>query len=208
MGYDKYIPAEVMKPFSNFRAWAIGAIFSLPPINLIGCFFLAGYGVKMARLSLKGNTSVPAWGEAGNRLVVDGIKLWMIYLVYFIPAILALIAGLFVSAGLLMLGISPEITFALLALSVLFAALLKFLALPCATYAVLRFADNTFRSAFDFGTCIKGAFTMPFLQRFIFAGLYCLALTILSLGILFPVVIFPIIVTFFSAMADAYRKLK
>jgi len=206
MDYGKYIPDEVMKPFSNFRAWAIAAIFTLPFINIIGCFFLAGYGVKMARLSLKGGTSVPAWSEAGNRLVVDGIKLWMIYLVYFIPALLVLIAGLFVSAGLLMLGISPEIAFALLALSVLFAVLLKLLALPCATFAVIRFSDNTFRSAFDLGTCIRGAFNPAFLMRFLLTGLYCLALTILSLGILLPVVIFPIIVTFFSAMADAYKK--
>jgi hypothetical protein len=55
---------------------------------ILAAALLGGYGVEITRRVIRGQTPIlPEWDNAGD-LLVDGIKVWVIGLVYAIPAIL------------------------------------------------------------------------------------------------------------------------
>ncbi|MFH1225594.1 MAG: DUF4013 domain-containing protein [Candidatus Diapherotrites archaeon] len=200
--------SAVKKPFTNANAWLIGIILSLPVINLLGIFYLAGYSVRISRMVMRGDDAVIDWDKAGNRLVVDGIKFLAIYLVYLVPAIIC------VFAALLMLGIMVFLggDWVVMALGFAFALFALLFAIPgmlFGTSAVLNFARfGSIAHAFDFGAVAKVALDMRFIKAFAVALLYGLLLKVVTLGIFFPLLAFPAFVTFFTIVADAYRQVK
>lgn len=84
----------VFKGFTNLKAWLFGIIFALPYVNLIGNFFVAGYCNRLASDHLQGINSALEWHKAGNRLLVDGIKLFLINLIYLLPAAIVFLLGM------------------------------------------------------------------------------------------------------------------
>lgn len=89
MGYT----SAVVKPFRNLKAWLIGILLSLPIINIVGSFFIAGYSIQIASRVMNNNSEVVDWHKAGNKLLVDGIKVWIINLVYCLPGIVLFSLG-------------------------------------------------------------------------------------------------------------------
>jgi hypothetical protein len=69
---------------------ALGILFSwmlLIPLILAG-FLLGGYGIEITRRVLQGSTPVlPEWDNWGD-LLVDGLKAWVIGLIYALPMII------------------------------------------------------------------------------------------------------------------------
>lgn len=207
-GFTGFFVSAVKKPFGNTSAWLVGIILSLPLINLLGFFYLAGYSLRISRMVMHGENEVPDWGKAGNRLVVDGIKFLAIYLVYLVPAIICAVAAL------LMLGVMVFMggDFVIMALGLAFAVFTVLFALPgmlFGTSAVLNFVEfGSIAHAFNFSAVAKAALDMRFIKAFAVALLYDFLLKVVTLGILFPLVAFPAFVTFFTIVAGAYKQVK
>jgi len=78
----------------------IGGLFYIAAFLLIGLFFIAGYCAKLARNVIAGvSRPLPEWDDLGTYLT-DGVKLFCVGLIYFLPLFLILLAVL-IPAGVL-----------------------------------------------------------------------------------------------------------
>ena len=105
------------------RKLAIGGLFNVAALLLVGLFFVYGYCARAARRIAQGSdTPLPEWNENG-RDFREGAKLFLIFLIYELPVILLLVSGFGHAASLEWFRHEEEIFRALLG-SRFFAALL------------------------------------------------------------------------------------
>jgi hypothetical protein len=101
-------------PFQG-RDWKnrflIGAGLNLASffIPILPSIFVTGYSVEITRRAVAGEEpELPAWDDWG-RLAIDGLRAWLVGLVYLLPGTLVLVAGMFAYfAGILAVPILSE----------------------------------------------------------------------------------------------------
>ena len=146
------------KPYS--RAVILGVLFLLSFL-IVPVFLVLGYVYRCIRRSLEGEDSLPEYGEWG-RMFVDGVKLFVAYLILLIPAALVSFA---VSRGSIGLGVilNPfaiiSVMAAALTVSFVIALIVNiylFMAIPYVVYTDKISSVLEYREIFDrikrFGT--------------------------------------------------------
>ncbi len=97
-------PISSLKSFFRFpfegpeaaNRFAVGAALVLAGmfVPIIPCIFVAGYLLRIGRRAIKGEElALPAWDEWG-RLFVDGLRLGLAGLVFILPGLLVIAAGM------------------------------------------------------------------------------------------------------------------
>lgn len=190
----------------------IGGLFYLLSFLLIGLFFVAGYAVLLARNVIRGVARpLPEWNDLGTYFV-DGLKVFVICLVYALPILLvwflmfggAALSGALESEeiGAVVAGMSGCVTL----LMVLFIFLYS-LFLPA---ALLMFvATGTISEAFNVRRIVRFVVNNP--ANYILAWLIYLVSNFLSqfgilllcIGVIFTAFWGVVVATY--AFADAYR---
>ena len=82
---DQWIPKILIAAAILLGGIVLG-IFVIPAF--LAAFLLSGYGVEITRRVINGNPQVlPEWDNWGD-LIIDGLKVWVIGIVYALPMIL------------------------------------------------------------------------------------------------------------------------
>jgi hypothetical protein len=139
----------------------IGGVLSLLSFLVVPGFFVYGYLVRAVRERADGATQPPAFDDWGD-LLVDGIKAWVIGLVYMLVPLLVFgvtVGGsLFTMATGTRAGAGAGLAGLLGGLAISFILSLVFGYI--ATAAIIHFAcTGEFSAGFDFGTLRKLAFS-------------------------------------------------
>lgn len=159
---------EVLKrPFSDFKKLLIGIVLSIVPII---SFFALGYFLECARTANAKKYELPEWKNLGD-LFVSGFYVFIITLVYFIPAMLLLVGVFGFTVFRLALSVDTELIPKILETSIpllLIAVVLLVLTGYIVYSAILRFAlTKKLSSAFSFGDVFRGAFNMTYFGAWI-----------------------------------------
>nr|MBA4405321.1 hypothetical protein [Nanoarchaeum sp.] len=102
-----YLLTSLERPFTNFKIFIIGVLFSLIPIiNL----FVTGYGLRCAQRAMKHNFVLPKWEKFG-RLFVTGFLSFVIQFLYILPALIILFIAMINSLGIISNAIINEQSF-------------------------------------------------------------------------------------------------
>ena len=153
----------------------LGSLFSLLAIFIVGSFFVAGYMVRLIRRSARGEAyPLPEWDDLGG-IFVDGAMAVGAYFVYVMPIILLYVVGA-LGLGIGLGGDDPSIAVSvLLAVLVLFFALLMLCVVFYFPAALIRLA-----LAGNFGAAFEVRPNWEFIRRNI--GNYLLAFLIVFLA--------------------------
>ena len=156
------------RPFTDFKKFFIGFIFSLPLpfVSIFTNISAIGYYYECGRSSFNNRYRLPEWKNFGT-LWVRGLLGGVIGLCYLLPAILVFVF-------LLAKNISIVYTFESFNPLSLFANFGPWISLPIALIilasyllpiAILNFVTKAnFRAAFDFGFIFKRTFTVYYLS--------------------------------------------
>ena len=170
---------ELLKyPFDDEK-WVekllIGGVLSIIPII---SFFAAGYCLESMRAGMRGEMTLPEWGDWGDKFV-QGIMLFIISLVYMmIPGILMLLGGGSIFGALRYGDWGLGVAGGFLSLLTIVAALVLAFVLPMAMahYA----AQDNLGAAFEFGEIwrrIKNVFG----QYLVAAAVYLVFISIIAM---------------------------
>lgn len=166
--------------FDNFVLSAITVI-----ISLVFAIMLSGYSVQVIKKGIQQSNEIPDIDPTAN--FVDGIKAFIIQLVYYIiPILIAMVLGVFtglVGAGLnhTAAGISVGTVLALI-IFIIFSIL--------EIVAISRFADTgDMSSAFNFGGVFEDAQRIGFLKIILFLIIAVVIAVVLSLVLALLVII-------------------
>lgn len=188
----------------------IGGILGLLGFLVIPVFFVQGYTVRVLRVALEGGEDAPAFDEWGD-LLVDGVKLFVIGIVYFLLPTLLMFISIFAFVGIASVstaaagdpnpsalagaGIVGLLLFAVTVVLFILAAYI----VPAAATNFARHDD--LGAAFDIRTVIDAAFTADYFVAVVFAILVGLLLGILSV-VLSLIIVGLILVPFLSFYAQ------
>lgn len=167
----------------------IGGVLGLLGFLIIPIFFVQGYTVRVLQVAMDGGEEAPPFDEWGD-LLVDGLKLFVITLAYFLVPMVLLFGALFAFVGISAVGVgaggepSPAaLTGAgivgLLLISVGFILFLLVAYLVPAAVANFAHKDDL-GAAFDVRTVIDAAFSADYFVAVVFAILVGLLAGILS----------------------------
>ncbi len=178
--------AEFKKPFTSGKRLLIGILLSYVPIV---SWLAAGYKLKCATSSMKGDYSLPAWGN-WRELFVQGFISKIILLVYALPAV----AMTALSYASISLGWSTQGTewltlekLAALKWEIILFIVFIFFFFIFAPSAILNYAEKKkFRAAFSLDV-FKIVFTKPYAKAWLAIAGY----SALMFGAFFAVVIWP-----------------
>lgn len=193
----------------------IGGILGMLGFLLIPVFFVQGYLVRVLRVAVEGGDEPPAFNEWGDMLV-DGLKLFVISIAYFLVPTVLLFVALFAVIGTAAVssGAPGEVApgavagAGIIGILLLLAAMLLFLLaaylLPAAAANFARHDD--LGKAFDFGTVIDAAFSADYFVAVLFAiliGLVVGAVTFLLTAIIVGIILVPFL-SFYTQVATYY----
>lgn len=188
----------------------IGGACVLLGFLIIPAILLQGYFVRVLRAAAEGSTQPPAFTDLGEMLV-DGLKLVVIGIAYFlIPLILYFIAiFLFVGSGILMgtsrgAGVGVGAGMGMIGMLMMLVTLLLFLVagflLPAAATNFARTDD--IGAAFDFGTVTSGALTGDYVVAWVMAIAVGFVLNLI--GSMLAIVLIGFLLIFYSQVAVYY----
>ncbi len=184
----------IKKPFQDIKTYVIGLVVMVLSILVLPMFVLQGYLLEVARRSMKGNHSMPEWGNWG-KLFMDGLMAYIISGVYIVVAfvlflvltlVLGIINPLLGLVGLL-IGILLYLVFALAAI----AAVLRFAKTGEFVGSLLAFGEN-FRKGVSVSMIVA-----------LIIGLILQILNIIPLILMFGTGVMMI-----TVISEAYGKLK
>lgn len=193
----------------------IGGILGFLTFLLIPIFFVQGYLVRVLRVAVEGGEEPPSFDEWGEMLV-DGLKLFVVSVAYFLVPIVLLFVALFAFVGTAVLssGAPGEVRPGAMAgaglvglLLVLVASLLFLIAAYLLPAAAANFArSDDLGAAFEFGTVIDAAFSADYFVAAVFAFVIALVVGIVSsvlLAIVIGILLAPFL-SFYSQVATFY----
>lgn len=188
----------------------IGGILGLLGVLIIPIFLVQGYTVRVLRVALEGGEDAPAFDEWGDMLV-DGIKLFVIGIVYFLPPFLLMLISIFAFVGVASVSTAaagepnPSAVAGAGILGLLLMAvtvILFFLAAYVLPAAAANFArHDDLGAAFDFRTVIDAAFTADYFVAVVFAILVGMLVGIVSV-VLSIIIVGLILIPFLSFYAQ------
>lgn len=204
----------------------IGGVLVFFSFLLLPILPVYGYFVRAAKAGVEGTNEAPAFEEWGD-LLVDGVKAFVVGLVYFlIPT--AVLIGSFVVIGIGSLAVAdpaaPGSVDAVASgiglvggLLVLGSTLLYLIALYVFPAAIVSMArSDDIGSAFDFGTVLSAAFSADYFVAGVLAillsivvGVLTLVLTVLTFGLFLLLGVFVqfyVQVAFFYLFGRGYAK--
>ncbi len=202
-----YIDA-IKRPFSDWKKLLIGCVLNIIPIvNL----FSMGYALQASKLTLNKKKNLPEWTNWKD-LFVNGFLLFVISMIYMIPAMIALVfaLGSGLSVGLLtedpfsgILAAGPILVVALV-LMIIFGYF--------SPLAAVNFAKtNKFSSAFDFKLILKKTLTKTYFVAWIVAVLLGIGITLILSLIPFVggrISSFVTLLVALTIYAQAYNEIK
>ncbi len=224
---------NIMKPFSDKKKMGIGTILlAIPLVNIIaGILLLPGYALQTAQKTMKGDKSLPEWGN-WERMVKDSLKVVFASAIYLIP--LAIIAAIVMGPSLIAaLGtITNPSTIA--DTSKMTVIVMQFLGgllvmVPIVIIygiimnsAIMNMAKGGFGAAFKIGEVIKKGFTVKFIVAMIKAFVAVLIIAIILVVIAVALALVPFVgfilawlasglmsyavsVTQYSILAEGYK---
>ncbi|MBI4053475.1 MAG: DUF4013 domain-containing protein [Candidatus Diapherotrites archaeon] len=208
------IAGAFKKPFSDITKLAIGIIVSLIPI--VNILLLPGYLFRVAVNSTKGKPGLPEWSDPVG-LVVRSLKLIVLMIIYYIPAIIvgAIGVGAAISAILANPGnILNSMTTAIAAggVFILLALLLALLGGLFGTSAMLLAArTNRIGDGLKFGEAVKNFFRLRFIAALAIVLIIAVIINVV-LGVI-PVVgwvlalllVFPLQTAYITILAEGYN---
>ncbi len=180
--------AAIQRPFSDLKKFGIGTILvSIPVVNLIGSFFVSGFAVQAAKMTLSKKKGLPEWNN-WIPMFVNGFKSVLITLSYMIPFLIALFVTIdpLIFAG--WAAFANEIDSIWLLLFVVLPLFL--LALYILPMALMNFVSKgLFGAAFDFGVILPKVLRLKYLGHWILLNLYflviCVGYFLVSMVLLF-----------------------
>lgn len=200
---------------SGVKNLLIGGVLSLLAFLLIPIFFVQGYLVRVLRTSVEGGEEAPVFDEWGD-MFVDGLKLFVVSIAYFIVPTIVMFVALFAFIGTAFMsaGAPGEVNPGALAgagivgIFLLLGAVLLFLLaaylLPAAAANFARHDD--IGSAFDVGTVVEAALSADYFVAAVIAFVIALIAGIVS-SILFALVVGLLLapfIQFYSQVATYY----
>lgn len=146
-------------PYTIIKDFLLATFFlGLPFINVITGFFFFGYLVHVSKEVLEHHEQLPPWTRMWH-LFVDGIKVFLISLVYSIPLLVSVLVARY----------SPTVGMVLMIIFGLLALLL----VPT---AIIRFArEEQLGAAFQIGPVVKIAFSLKMLLSWLVVLLFVIA---------------------------------
>ena len=153
--WKKFIIFVVIVIISMALSRSTGLILGI--IGLIVSFIASGYMLRAVKASIAGSNELPEFNEWGT-MIIDGIKVSLVYLIYSIPAIIitivsasSVIAAVYYSTGISTTAISGLVGLALIGLVVAFLYMLL-IGTPLTILAIANMAyyDSEFGAAFRF----------------------------------------------------------
>lgn len=173
----------------GIKSVIIGGVLGFFSFLLLPLLPLQGYFLRVAKASAAGETDAPAFDEWGD-LLVDGVKLFVVTIVYFvIPTLLfvvvtVLVVGLEVAT---MRGMEPpsavasglSVVGALLVFATLLVYLLFLYIFPAGAVNMARKDDIA--AAFEFGTVLRVAFTAEYFVAGVLAILLALVVLVVTI---------------------------
>jgi len=198
------------RPFQDIKKLLIGVVlYILPIVN----FFAVGYQLNCAKSALKKDYKLPEWQNWGD-LFVKGFLSAVIGIIYFIPALIALMAAV----GAAIFTYINQGTEAVMGLitgmgsGLIIFLILALLAAYLSPMAILSYV-NTFKfgDAFNFRTISKKAFTGKYFVVWLLMVLYVLILGIILANIPFigtAIAGFIVGVTAFTAYGEVFAEIK
>lgn len=202
----------------------IGGVLLFFSFLLIPVLPAQGYFVRAAKAGFEGDDEAPPFDEWGD-LLVDGVKVFVVGLVYFLIPTVMLVATVVLSA--IPVAVSDGVPQApgavtsgvgvLAGVLVLLSLLLYLVALYVYPAAIVSLArEGDFGAAFDFGTVIRAAFTADYFVAGVLAillalvvGVLSVVLTFLTLGLFLLLGVFVqfyVQVAFFYLFGRGYAK--
>jgi hypothetical protein len=171
----------------------IGGVLSILGFLIVPIFIVQGYYVRVLRAVARGDDTVPSFTDWGD-LIVDGVKLFVIILVYglllVVPVLVILtVAGVggYAAGG----GVGAALAGGVAIIGGLVVLALALVVAYITPAAAANFAvEGRFGAAFDFSTVFGAAFTSDYAMAWLLAlvvgivgGLVGGALTFLIVGI-------------------------
>ncbi|WP_255195780.1 DUF4013 domain-containing protein [Halorarius litoreus] len=188
----------------------IGGLLGLLGFLIIPIFFVQGYTVRVLRVALEGGEEAPAFDEWGD-LLVDGVKLFVVGIVYFLLPTILMFISIFAFVGITSVSTaatgepSPSalagagiLGLLLLAVTVVLFFLAAYL-LPAAAANFARHDD--LGAAFDIRTVVDAAFSADYFVAVVFAILVGLLVGVVS-AVLSLIIIGLLLVPFLSFYAQ------
>jgi hypothetical protein len=200
---------------SALKNHLLGGILAIFGFLLIPAFFVQGYLVRVLRVAVEGGEEPPEFDEWGD-LLVDGLKLFVVNLAYFIVPTIVLFVSIFAFVGTAAIssGAPGEVDPGAVAgasivglLFMLLAMLLFFLAAYLVPAAAANFArHDDLGKAFEFGTVVDAAFSADYFVAVLFAilvGLVVGAVTFFLSIIVVGLILVPFL-SFYTQVATYY----
>lgn len=195
---------------SAVKTILIGGVLGFLGFLLIPIFFVQGYLVRVLRVAVEGGEEPPEFDEWGDMLV-DGLKLFVISIAYFIVPTILLFVALFAVIGTVAVspGAPSDVGAGAIAgagfvgiLLILVAILLFLVAVYFLPAAAANFArHDDLGKAFEFGTIIDAALSADYFVAAVIALVISLIAGIVS-SILFAIFIGIILAPFISFYAQ------
>jgi len=199
------ISDSIKYPLSDFgKLLILGIILIIPIVNFIG----AGYFIRAMKASLVGISELPSFDDAGN-LFVDGLKVLVVSIVYFIiPIILMVIAWILTIFGNSAIYYNnysyADPTYGIIALALMgLAGLLEFIIIPFLLVGLANMAynDSELGAAFRFSEIMSmireigwGEFIIWYIVLIVFLAIMGVVLWFLAfIGILLLFILIGII---------------
>jgi hypothetical protein len=167
----------------------IGGVLGFFSFLLLPIFPLQGYFVRVAKASAEGSFDAPAFDEWGD-LIVDGVKVFVVTIAYFIiPTLLFIGAFVVIGIGSIAVGGGVEdpgavtsgvsVVGAVLVLVTLLVYLVFVYIYPAGIVNMARRDD--IGAAFDFSTVLGAAFTADYFIAGVLAILLALVVGVLTI---------------------------
>ena len=200
---------------SALKNHLIGGVLGILGFLLIPAFFVQGYLVRVLRVAVEGGDEPPVFDEWGD-LLVDGLKLFVVTLAYFIVPTIVMFVSIFAFVGVASVstgapGEVPSSAFAGAGIDGLLLLLVSMLLFFLAAYLVPAAAANFARhddlgKAFEFGTVVDAAFSADYFVAVVFAilvGLIVGAVTVFLSIIVVGLILVPFL-SFYTQVATYY----
>jgi len=147
----------VRYPSSDWKKVIILGVFFILSIIIIGIFFVYGYFLRIIKSTLAGYDELPEFDEWGD-MFVDGLKVFAVFIVYFIIPMIVIFVGVFTSISAINAGTitDPSAVFGLIGLTSIIGIILAIIFALFAYIAIANMAlYNEIGAAFKFSEILE-----------------------------------------------------
>lgn len=101
MDIGEIVSDSVMYPSSDWKKVVILGLLSLLSILIVPIFLVLGYGFRALKASITGSNELPDYDNWGE-MFIDGLKVFVMYFVYFLIPFLVIFIGIWGSISAIM----------------------------------------------------------------------------------------------------------